>query len=200
MTCKAKKAEAFRPVFDAIERLDRQGMTAVIAIDGRSGSGKSMLSGLIQNRIDCNVFHMDDFFLQPHQRTEERLAEPGGNIDYERFMSEVIGNIKSGREFEYRVFDCSAGELGGTVRVAPKRINIIEGVYSMHPLWYPILDLKVFLYVNEAVQQERILERSGEEKLKRFIGEWIPLEEKYFSTFRIRENSDIVIDTSAVTG
>ena len=32
---------------------------------------------------------MDDYFLQPYQRTEERLAEPGGNVDYERFKEEI---------------------------------------------------------------------------------------------------------------
>lgn len=198
MTKINREAEAFKPVFDAIERLEQYDNTAVIAIDGRSGSGKSMLASRIKCLFDCNVFHMDDFFLQPHQRTKERFAEPGGNIDYERFMREVIDNIKAGKEFEYRVFDCLRGELGETVRAVPKKLNIIEGVYSTHPLWKSVLDLKVFLYVNEAVQQERILKRNGEVMLRRFIEEWIPLEEKYFNAFRIKENSDIVVYTSSV--
>ena len=49
----------------------------VVAIDGNSGAGKSTLAALIADVYDCNLFHMDDFFLRPEQRTEERLKETG---------------------------------------------------------------------------------------------------------------------------
>ena len=57
----------------------------ILAIDGGSASGKTTLSDSLANIYDCTVFHMDDFFLCPEQRTQERYAEPGGNVDRERF-------------------------------------------------------------------------------------------------------------------
>ena len=46
------------------------------------------------------------------------------------------------------------------------------------------------------VQRERILKRSGPVMLRRFVEEWIPLEELYFSSFRIEEQSQIRICTT----
>ena len=58
----------------------------IVAIDGKCTSGKTTLAGRLAEIYDCNVFHMDDFFLRPEQRTAERFAEVGGNVDYERFQ------------------------------------------------------------------------------------------------------------------
>ena len=62
----------------------------VIAIDGRCAAGKTTLAARLKDERNCNVIHMDHFFLQQEQRTEKRLKEPGGNVDYERFVKEVI--------------------------------------------------------------------------------------------------------------
>ncbi|HHU49606.1 MAG TPA: uridine kinase [Clostridiales bacterium] len=168
----------------------------ILAVDGNSGAGKSYLADLLMRHYDCNVFHMDDFFLQPHQRTEKRLREPGGNIDYERFKSEVISNLKSNTEFCYQLYDCSRASFIRRVNVIPKKFNIIEGVYSMHPLWNDIFDTRIFLTVQPVIQLERIRKRSGEGMLERFQREWIPLENLYFRACRIAEQCDLVIDTS----
>ena len=48
----------------------------IVAIDGRCGSGKTTLAAKLQKQLHCSVFHMDDFFLRPEQRTEERFAAP----------------------------------------------------------------------------------------------------------------------------
>ena len=61
----------------------------IAAIDGRCGSGKTTLAAWLMEQFDGNLFHMDDFYLRSEQRTPERLAETGGNVDYERFRKEV---------------------------------------------------------------------------------------------------------------
>ena len=81
--------------------------TVIVAIDGKCTSGKTTLASKLAEIYDCNVFHMDDFFLRPEQRTPERFAEIGGNVDYERFREEVLLPLKSGKAFSYRPFDCS---------------------------------------------------------------------------------------------
>ena len=74
----------------------RQDKPLLVAIDGRCASGKSTLAKDLQKQLDCNVIHMDDFYLQPHQRTTKRLREPGGNVDYERFETEVLQPMLTG--------------------------------------------------------------------------------------------------------
>lgn len=49
-----------------------------VAIDGRCAAGKTTLAQALNKRYGYPVVHMDDFFLSPSQRTEERLARPGG--------------------------------------------------------------------------------------------------------------------------
>ena len=44
----------------------RQDKPLLVAIDGRCASGKSTLAKDLQKQLDCNVIHMDDFYLQPH--------------------------------------------------------------------------------------------------------------------------------------
>jgi uridine kinase len=164
------------------------------AIDGNSGAGKSTLAGALNCFYECNVFHMDDFFLPPELKTPERLSEAGGNIDYVRFKTEIIEGIKSRREFEYRVYDCSVMKLTETVSVQPRKLNIIEGVYSMHPMFADAYDLRIFLRIGKDEQRRRILERSGEKMLKRFVNEWIPMEDRFFQELRVKDACDLVFD------
>ena len=49
-----------------------QGAPLLIAIDGRCGAGKTTLAQRLQQELGGRVFHMDDFFLRPEQRTAAR--------------------------------------------------------------------------------------------------------------------------------
>lgn len=180
-------------VFNKIDELIQNPTPVYLAIEGRSGAGKTSLAKIIGSRYDCNIFHMDDFFLRPGQKTLERLAEVGGNIDYERFTQEVIQGLKSNAEFKYQWYSCRTLKLEKAQLVKPKKLNIIEGVYSMHPNFKDIYDLKIFLDVDEKTQLERIANRSGKALLARFIKEWIPKENEYFQELKIKEKSDIIL-------
>ena len=166
--------------------------TVIVAIDGKCTSGKTTLASKLAEIYDCNVFHMDDFFLRPEQRTPERFAEVGGNVDYERFQEEVLLPLKNGKSFSYRPFDCSTFTLAGPVAVTPKKLNIIEGTYSHHPYFGNPYDLKILLTVDEETQRQRILERPAFLH-KRFFEEWIPMENRYFDGFAIPSEADFII-------
>lgn len=183
---------SYSELFETIDALMKSGKTVNVAIDGNSGAGKSTLADILGNVYECNIFHMDDFFLRPELRTEERLKEIGGNVDYVRFKEEVTEGLRSGQGFRYRPYNCQTRSLEEYVLVTPKRLNIIEGVYSMHPTLIDSYNLKVFLGIEPEEQSHRILIRNGEFMHKRFINEWIPLEDLYFEHMQIREKSDLV--------
>lgn len=175
-----------------IEELLQEKDRILIAIDGSCAAGKSTLAALLAAEYNCNLFHMDDFFLRPEQRTEERLAQPGGNVDYERFAAEVLQPLKRGVPFFYRPYDCSTGTLKEPVAAEPQRINVIEGSYSHHPYFHAPYDLTVFLTVDPQVRQQRIQARPAFLQ-ERFFQEWIPMEQRYFDAFSIAEKADMVV-------
>lgn len=175
--------KVFRDIDLLLEKTDKEPI--LVALDGKSGSGKSTLAALLQEFYGCGLFHMDDFFLQPHQRTEERFAQAGGNVDYERFYEEVLIPVLAGKDFSYQRYDCCSQKLAETIEVKASRLNIIEGVYSQHPYFGDIYDLKYFMTVSEEEQRSRILNRNGEFMLERFLKEWIPLENVYFKKYGI---------------
>lgn len=173
-----------------IDGLLAQKDRVVVAIDGACASGKTTLAEYLSRQYDCNVIHVDDFFLRPEQRKPERFAEVGGNVDYERFMEEVLMPLKSGGDFSYRPFDCSTFTLAEPILVQQKKLTVIEGTYSHHPYFGDPYDWKVFLTVTPEVQKQRIMERPAFLH-QRFFNEWIPMEHAYFEGFGIRGKSDI---------
>lgn len=164
----------------------------VVAIDGMCGSGKSTMGRVLEEIYDCNLFHMDDFFLRPEQRTPERLAEPGGNVDYERFKLEVLDHLADSDGFSYQVYNCGIQALDGFVEVPYKKLNIIEGAYSQHPYFGEPYDLKFVCKISPEEQANRILKRNGPAMLERFKSVWIPMENRYFEVFGIEGKSFVV--------
>ncbi|MBE5888374.1 MAG: phosphoribulokinase [Lachnospiraceae bacterium] len=168
-------------ILEKIDTLLTEQDRILIAIDGKCTSGKTTLATKLAEIYDCNVFHMDDFFLRPEQRTPERFAEIGGNVDYERFQEEVLLPLKTGQPFSYRPFDCKSFTLADPINVTPKKLNIIEGTYSQHPYFGEAYDLKILLDVDEEPQRQRILNRPVHLH-KQFFEEWIPMENRYLDT------------------
>lgn len=165
-------------VSDRIGRLNNSAGTIIVAVDGRSASGKSTFASVLESRLDCNVFHMDDFFLTPERKTRERLSERGGNVDYEA-VGDLLGKIRSGRSSSYRTYDCKSNTF--TLRsFEAKKINIIEGTYSMHPALLPFYDMTILLDVSPSDQLIRLKKRCPK-LIDKFIKEWLPLEEAYFN-------------------
>lgn len=165
----------------------------IVAVDGRCASGKTTLAAALSERLGCDVIHTDDFYLQPHQRTTERYAEPGGNLDRERLIAEVLQPLRRGEGASYCPFICSAMSFGEKIHLKSKGIYIVEGSYSCHPEMRKYYDLTVFVTTDSQTQKERIKNRNGTEQLHDFLTKWIHLEEKYFAAFEVESKADAVI-------
>ncbi len=199
--------EAYRPAYRIIReefvpylapigtvyRLLQKKGRAVVAIDGMAGSGKSTLASMLAGLTGGQVIHMDDFFLPPVKRTADRLAEPGGNVDYERFLEEVCPGLESGDAFSYGVFDCSVMEITGKRQIADVPVRIVEGSYAMHPAFGRYAGVSLFLHLSPEEQMKRIIARNGERMAEKFKNIWIPMENRYFRDKHVAERCRFVI-------
>lgn len=179
-------------LFSHIDHLLTRKERIFLAIDGPCTAGKTTLANILYKKYGCTVFHMDDFFLRPAQRTPDRLAEPGGNVDYERFWEEVMLPLQAGKDFAYRPYSCASQALKDPVAVSPAPLTVIEGTYSLHPYFGNPYDLRIFLSVDPETQRQRIGLRESW-KQERFFREWIPMEQHYFDSFSIRESCDLIL-------
>ena len=166
----------------------------VLAIDGMCASGKSTLAAYLQQRLDAHVFHMDDFFLPFHKRTSERLSEPGGNVDYERFLETVLMPLSQKQTVHYQPFDCSIMQLKQNVLDVPYYPrNIIEGSYALRPEFVPYYTHCLVLKIEPELQTKRIKIRNPHQ-ITQFQQIWIPLENKYFQYYHIYEKYPVIKD------
>ena len=188
----------YAPALRAIDRLLRETDGPVlVAIDGRCASGKTTFAQRAEELFgNCNVFHMDDFFLPPEKRTQERLETPGGNVDYERAAAELFEPLRQGEAVAHRRFDCSTMTMGEPEGIPFRRLTLVEGSYALHPELRDYASLRIFFTCSPEVQLERLGRRETPEKLEQFKTRWIPMEENYFGSLSIEKQSDIVVDTS----
>ena len=132
-----------------------------------------------------------DYDERPFDDVLERLEQPGGNVDYERFLAEVLEPLRAGKDCSYRPYDCKQQKLTEPVAVRQGNLIVVEGSYSCHPTLWERYDLHVFLTVNPQEQLRRIERRNGPQGLEMFRQRWIPLEERYFSACRVEERCEL---------
>lgn len=193
MELKEQCKKRFQPAVDAIEELLEKHKDSsepiLVAIDGMCGSGKTTLGEYLHQVFDCNLFHVDDFFLRLEQRIPERLQEVGGNVDYERFEETVLVPIRKRHNVIYQPFSCMEWKLMDAYEIPYKNLNIVEGSYSMHPYFKNPYDLRIFMNISAKDQMENIIKRNGPEKAKDFKEKWIPKEEAYFEKFHVQDGT-----------
>ncbi|MEG0548926.1 MAG: hypothetical protein RR518_08990 [Coprobacillus sp.] len=160
----------------------------VLAIDGMCASGKTTLAKRISEELDCIVFHIDDFYLPKDKRTQTRLKQPAGHIDYERFEETVLKPISNKQEVHYQPYLCSTMTYSSTITsIAYHPRIIIEGSYSLYPTLLPYYTDIITLRIKSELQKERLLKRNPN-RINQFLEKWIPLEEYYFSYYQIFDN------------
>lgn len=191
----------FLPALIPLEKLareipDRRRGPALIAVDGRCGSGKTGFAALAAGLLACpvGVVHMDDFYLPPERRGENWMDVPAGNMDLERFQKEVLGSPDREGGTAYRPYDCRAGRLGEPVELL-EPVTIVEGTYSQHPSLAKRYDFKVFLTCDREEQTRRLRVREGD-YYPTFDRVWRALEERYFAACGTEEAADLVVDTT----
>jgi len=192
--------ENAQTAFLEVEKILQGKDFALVAIDGRCAGGKTTLAQEIkelcgEKNITCEIVHMDHFYPQLAQRTEARLNEPGGNLDRERFLEEVMEKATARQAFSYTPYDPINHQMEAPIEISSAQVMIFEGSYSCHPLFSDNYDMKIFMDVSMPTRLRRIKLRNGDDGLDMFIEKWIPKEEMYFLVYGIQERADLEFNT-----
>ena len=167
----------------------------IIAIDGRSGVGKSTLAAGLAQKMQAVCIEGDDFFaggVDLREDAAEALA--AACIDWRR-QRRVLEQLKQGRSAQYNPFDWQAfdGSLSEIpVQVQAREIILLEGVYSARPELRDLVDLTVLVRLPEAERQQRLLAREGE--ISDWERQWHRAEDWYFDNIAPESSFDLVVD------
>lgn len=166
--------------------IDSLTLPIIIAIEGKCASGKTTLANEFINK--ATIIHIDDFFLPPEAKTNERLSEVGGNVNYEA-IKELLELIKSKKMIKYNKYDCHQNTYT-EVTLPYNDIIILEGVYSFHPFFNKLIDKLVYIDIDEITQAKRI---SARPNASRFFNEWMKYENTYYEKTNILNNIDLLL-------
>ena len=169
----------------------------VVAIDGRSGTGKSTLAAQLATILDATVVGGDDFYAGGVTVRDDTPADRARDcIDWRR-QRPVLEALRAGREARYHAFDWNAfdGRLETEMtRHAPRPCIVLEGVYSARPELADLVDLRVLVRVPDNVRLARLLAREG--GIGRWERQWHEAEEHYFAHVPPPAAFDVIVESS----
>jgi uridine kinase len=177
------------------QRSSGRGHPYVVAIDGRSGTGKSTLASALVERLDAAIIDGDGFFTGGVElRTDDPRSRAAHCIDW-RLQREIILTLCAGRTASWLPFDWNAfdGSLSTKqVHVESKPVLILEGVYSARPELSSLIDLRILLSTPEPVRVQRLNRREG--GIGPWERQWHEAEDWYFQHAASDQWFDIIVE------
>lgn len=184
----------------AAERRKGVDRPVVIAIDGPSCSGKSILATAVALRSGASILEGDDFYRDtlPSLSAAQREAMSDAAvvdavIDWERLRDEGLLPLRAGHPATFQPYDWETddGRLAAPKTIPTTDLIIIEGVYAARPELAELVDITVYLGVDPRTRAERYAEREDDPEWVRF---WERGEAHYFRVVRPPASFDLQLD------
>jgi uridine kinase len=160
----------------------RAGVTRVVAIDGRSGAGKTLLAAALAGELAAPVVSLEALY--------------GGWDGLERgidlLVSDVLEPLAAGRAARVPRYDWLAGKWAEPVLLEPPGVLIVEGVGTGARRAAAFESLLVWLEVPASTRKKRALDRDGE-TFAPYWDRWAAQEEKMLAREHTPDRADIVI-------
>lgn len=155
--------------------------TAIIAIDGCGGSGKSTFAARLAKVLDCSIVHTDDF------------ASWDNPLDwYPRMIEQVMEPLRKNETGLYQRYDWDKRDLAEWHQIAPELFVIVEGVSSSRKEFRDFLTYRIYVETDRETRLQRGLERDGMDALEFWQG-WMAQEDAYLQRDDPIQRADIVV-------
>ncbi|MGA8851900.1 MAG: 4-amino-4-deoxy-L-arabinose transferase [Aeromicrobium sp.] len=159
------------------------GAGRVIAIDGPSGAGKTDLAACWHGSPDTAVLHLEDLY-------------PGwlGLDATPPVVAEMLAAVATGRDASADGWDWEQHRPGGTVRLVPRPLIVVEGVGAAAAVIRPFLSLVVWVDAPADVRHARAMARDGD-TFAPWWHTWAEQERRHFARELTRTHADILVTT-----
>lgn len=188
-------------LLDAIRgRLGTRTLPFLVALDGRSGTGKSTLAALIAGALGATVVAGDDFYAGgtdaewAARSAAERAAQC---IDWQRLRTAALVPLRADRTAAWHPFDFHRGAGLATHQVtrAPAAVIVLDGIYSARPELADLVDLVVLVEADDALRRGRLRAREGAAFMDAWHRLWDAAEDYYFTKVQPPSSFDLIINT-----
>ena len=163
----------------------------IVGIDGRSGSGKTVLSKVLAENLsidhDVTVLRLEDLY----------RGWQGLHAGMEIFSREVLPLLAAGETATYPTWDWHAddgadGGPGPAATTEPSEVIICEGVGVGARQNRELLDVLIWLRVPDEVRYERAVGRDGESYRHQWDN-WAAQERRMLDEDQIYDAADLVL-------
>jgi len=161
----------------------RAGGTRVVAVDGRSGAGKTSLAGILRDELAAPVVSLEDLY----------GGWDGLEHGIDLLISEVLEPLAAGRVALVPRYDWVAGEWAEPVALDPPEVLIVEGVGAGARRAAAYASVLVWLEATPAVRKKRALDRDGETFAPHW-DRWAAQEDVMLAREHTPERADVLID------
>ena len=128
------------------------GSTVVIAVDGRSGSGKTLLGTAVAATLGCPVVHLDDVY-----PGWDGLAEGVALL-----TADLLEPVSRGEAGSYRRWDWMRSRPGRVVPVPASEVLVVEGCGVLVEPAGSHATVRVWVDAPDEERRRRALARDGE--------------------------------------
>ncbi|MEQ4520398.1 aminodeoxychorismate synthase component I [Pseudarthrobacter sp. B907] len=156
----------------------------IIAIDGRSGAGKTTLAIELAARLrehhKVSLFHLEDIY-------------PGWNglaAGIERYTATVLAPLRRGEAARWVSWDWERHYDGETRMTQPAEIVLVEGVGAAAAAAAPYLDAVIWADSPDKDRQTRALARDGE-SYRPYWEQWARQEDEWLAADDVPSRADV---------
>ncbi|GAB3256313.1 aminodeoxychorismate synthase component I [Arthrobacter pigmenti] len=136
--------------------IGRSAAPLIIAVDGRSGAGKTTLAlelaANLRTHHTVSLFHLEDIY----------PGWDGLQAGVEAYRQSILGALNRGTTAHWQPWDWNAGRHGAEQVLALSEIVVVEGVGAGSTAARPMVDVVIWCTATDRQRKERALARDGD--------------------------------------
>jgi uridine kinase len=171
------------------DREPRLGRTRLIALDGRSGAGKSWLAGRLAGPLGAPVIHMDDIY----------PGWDGPAAAGDQLAEWVIEPLARGEPARWRRFDWGTMSYAEWHTTEPAGVVLLEGCGSVRSALAATYAARIWVEAPAADRRRRLRGRPDWAAYEPHARDWARREDHLFRSERTRRHCDVIVANPPLT-